>query len=63
MYVCMYSCMYVHMYVCMHVCSSLLYIAMCFYYFTVPGEVGMVNLTYGAMDLINSCYAAWNVSV
>ena len=56
----MYVCTRVYMYVRMY---ALVYCTYVFYHFTVPGEVGMVNLTCGAMDLINLCHAAWNVSV
>ena len=30
---------------------------------TVPDGIGMVNLTCGAVDLINQCTVTWNVSV
>ena len=53
--------MYVRMYVRMYVCTYALVYCKCFYYVTVPGEVGMVNLTCGAMDLINLCIVTWNV--
>ena len=33
------------------------------YYITVPDDVGMINLTCGAVDLINQCTVKWNVSV
>ena len=33
------------------------------YYITVPNDVGRVNLTCDAVDLINQCTVTWNVSV
>ena len=33
------------------------------YLITEPGDVGMVNIACGAVELINQCNVTWNVSL